>query len=600
MPSHTERFVNETTHADVCVIIVTYNSGSDIEALIRDLRHEAQETRIRVVVADNQSADGTLEIVRQHDDVIAIDTGGNLGYAGGINAAHNACGDCDSLLILNPDLRVRPGSVAEMLATMQSDSSIGAVVPSILDSDGSVYPSLRFEPSVTRMFGDALFGRKLWTARPSALSEFDYRPASYERPHNVDWATGAALMIPADVADRVGPWNEEYFLYSEEIEYFRRIREQGKRIRYQPAASVAHELGGSGTSPALGDLLAVNRVRYFRHFHSRLHTSVFRILVALTEFLRAYDPTHRRRLGIVLNCRSWEQLPKATRRMTSQFISGSRQRGSVIVPAYNEAAVIEQTLTPLSQAAVDGYIELIVVCNGCTDDTAERARQVPGTVVVEIPTGSKPLALNIGDETATLWPRLYLDADIEITSRAVLSVLDRLDQGDVLAARPSFRYGLDDADAVVRSYYRARARMPLHRDALWWAGVYGLNKKGHDRFGPFPDVTGDDKFVDSLFSSEEKTVVDTDPSVWTTPTTTAGLLTVLTRHHRGNAELAERNPAIAPKTGGATASAVVKSVRGARSAVDAAVYLALATIARYRAARSTSAWERDDSSRTAR
>lgn len=275
-------------------------------------------------------------------------------------------------------------------------------------------------------------------------------------------------------------------------------------------------------------------------------------------------------------------------------------RGAVIVPAYDEAMVIERTLAPLSRLAVEGSIELIVVCNGCTDDTAQRARRIPGAVVLETDVGSKTFALNTGDEAATSWPRLYLDADIDITPTAVLAVLDALRRGDVLAARPAFRYGTRGATPLVRAYYRARTRMTADRDALWWAGAYALTEAGHRRFGRFPDVTGDDKFVDGQFASDEKMVVSTEPSIWVTPTDVRGLLTVLGRHNRGNAELAASDPLGAPSTAGATARAVLRTARGPRSTADAVVYLVVALLVRCRAARPSTSWERDVTSRSRR
>ena len=191
--------------------------------------------------------------------------------------------------------------------------------------------------------------------------------------------------------------------------------------------------------------------------------------------------------------------------------------------------MIKRTLAPLSRAAVDGFIELIVVCNGCTDDTADVARSVPGVRVVELEQGSKPAALNAGDEAATLWPRLYLDADIQISAAAVLAVLDRLAQGDVLVARPDSRYDSRGASALVRSYYRARQRIPQHKLAMWGAGAYGLSAKGHQRFGAFPTVTGDDLYVDTRFDAHEKAVVATDPSVVKTPADAKSLLAILRR-----------------------------------------------------------------------
>lgn len=272
----------------------------------------------------------------------------------------------------------------------------------------------------------------------------------------------------------------------------------------------------------------------------------------------------------------------------------------MIVPAYNESAVIASTLAPLSQAATEGYIELIVVCNGCVDDTADQARSVPGVTVVELATASKPLALNTGDQIATLWPRIYLDGDIAISAETVVATLDRLGVGDILAARPSFEYGLEGADPLVRRYYRARMRISAYGDELWWAGVYGLSEAGHARFGEFPVVTGDDKFIDSTFESHEKAVVRTEPAIWHAPTTARGLLTVLTRHHRGNAELAALEPTRIQLTGMATARGVLKSIRGPGSCVDASVYLAFALAARWRSRGADTAWERDDTSRTDR
>jgi hypothetical protein len=284
----------------------------------------------------------------------------------------------------------------------------------------------------------------------------------------------------------------------------------------------------------------------------------------------------------------------------TQQLSGPGQRGAVIVPAYNEAAVIKRTLAPLSGAAVDGIIELIVVCNGCTDDTAEVCRIVPGVRVVELEQGSKPAALNAGDEAATLWPRLYLDADIQISAAAVIAVLDRLAQGDVLAARPACRYDTDGASALVRSFYRARTRLPRHKLAMWGAGAYGLSAKGHQRLGVFPMITADDGYVDTRFDADEKAVVATDPAVVTTPADTKSLLAILRRSHRGKTEMSTDGlgpQARTPNTSVDSAVAIVRTIRGPRSAVDAAVYIGMAFAKRW-AVRQAQVWERDESSRS--
>lgn len=297
-------------HANVAVVIVTYNSAADIPVLIDDLRIAAHYCAIRLVIVDNNSGDGTADIVRAHDDIRLIESGRNAGYAGGINAGLPFTGPCDAVMILNPDVALAPNTVSRLLSAADTDR-IGAVVPLLLDGNGETYPSLRREPTLTRALGDALFGSRMWLNRPSFLSESSFRPADYTAAHDVDWATGAALLVSSEVLRAVGQWNEQFFLYSEETDYFRRIRKTGRRIRFEPSAVVTHRGAGSGESPMLAILMAVNRIRYAQLHHGRIYSALFRVIVAVAELLRSYDRTHRRTLAVVLNRKRWQQLPRA-------------------------------------------------------------------------------------------------------------------------------------------------------------------------------------------------------------------------------------------------------------------------------------------------
>jgi GT2 family glycosyltransferase len=317
------QFVSVDAHADVAAVIVTHNSASDISPLIDDLRVAADHLRLRVVVVDNQSSDGTSDIVRTHMDVRLIESTENLGYAGGINAGQPFADPCDAVLILNPDLALAPDTVTRMLAAASADR-IGAVVPLVLNADSETFFSLRREPSFSRAIGDALLGGKFrW--RPGFLSQIDTRPSSYVEAHDVDWATGAALLIPSAIAREVGAWNEEFFLYSEEIDYFRRIRESGRVVRFEPSAVVEHRGRGSGTSPELAILMAVNRVRYVERHHGRAYSVLFRAVVALAEGLRSRDPVHRRTLEFILNRSRWNELPDSIKTMSRQQLPGPRR-----------------------------------------------------------------------------------------------------------------------------------------------------------------------------------------------------------------------------------------------------------------------------------
>lgn len=582
-------FAGVEGRVDVAVIVVTYNSAADIEHLLADLRREAGENVIRVVVVDNDSTDGTRAIAANHRDVNLISADGNLGYAGGINIARRHIGDCRAVLILNPDLRIRPGAVGTMLRVLDH-SRVGVVVPRIVDGNGLTYPSLRSEPSVLGALGDSLFGHYL-AHRKQRWSEIVWNPRCYAYPHEVDWATGAALLIRADVDRVVGEWDEGYFLYSEEVDFMRRARGSGSIVWFDPRAVVAHRGAGSGSSPELVTLMTVNRIRYFRRYHGALQSSSHRAMVALGELIRSYDSGHRRTLRVLCNSALWTNLPQVVAPPVS---SSEVALGAVIVPAHNEATVVGRTLEPLATAAASGVIELIVVCNGCTDRTADTARTYAGVTVLETEVASKVTALNLGDETATLWPRLYLDADTTITMTAVAQVFATLRSDSVLAARPSSSFDVDGADRIVRSYYRARSRIAWFRTALWGAGAYGLSEVGHRRIGPFPMLTGDDLWVDAQFRPDEKCVVKTEPTAVTVPRDRISLLHMLQRVYRGKSEI------VGTRGPGGTARAVAGSIRGPRSAVDAGTYVWITLLARRAAVRTTNkSWERDDSSRRA-
>lgn len=587
-------FVSAGRQADVTVLVVTYNSAGDIEALLSSLRHDAERLRLRVVVADNDSTDNTFEIVRRHSDVVMVDCGGNLGYASGINRALRAAGDAQAYLILNPDLQVKPGAVAAMFSDIAS--GVGDVVVPRLEGPNGVHRwSLRREPSLRTVLGDALFGSR-WAQRPAAFSETDAAPESYQFGHEVEWATGAAVMVSRETVQTVGGWDERFFLYSEETDFFRRAREAGAVAWYEPRATMMHTEGGSGSSADLNALMAVNRIRYMRKHHAQPTASLFRAGVFLHELLRVRRPDRRGVLSAVSDEARWDGLLGPTPTQYPARVLPDFPTGSIIIPAHNESAVITRTLAALDMVLRTGRVEVIVVCNGCTDETAALASAVPGVQVIDSPVASKTAAMNAGDAVATHWPRIYLDADTEISPTALRRLLESL-TGPVLAARPAFHYDDDGATWPVRAYYRARRRLPSTKHALWGAGVFGVTEVGHARFGPFPDVTADDYFVDQQFTDAEKMIVPTPPVHVRTPRDVPSLLKVLRRNHRGPAEQSRGRSALN------VPAELIRSVRGPRSALDALSYTGLAAAPRFYRRRSNDSgfptWERDESSRTA-
>jgi glycosyltransferase involved in cell wall biosynthesis len=274
--------------------------------------------------------------------------------------------------------------------------------------------------------------------------------------------------------------------------------------------------------------------------------------------------------------------------------------GSIVIPAHNEASVIERTLAPLAALAATGEVDVVVAANGCTDDTVARARRVPGVRVLDLPEPSKVAALNAADAATDRFPRIYLDADIVAPPESVRAVLEVLATGPALAARPPFVYDLTDARASVRAYYRARLRLPANSAALWGAGCYAMSREGRGRFGDFPELVADDYFVDTLFEPHEKRVVDAPPVVVRVPRTPRALGRVLRRTYGGNVELHRHVRAHAGPSpvGSGNARALLGSVRSPVSLGDATVYATFSLVGRSRVPGHVGAWQRDDSSRS--
>lgn len=571
----------------IAVVIVTYNNRDDICDLLTSLRAAAHDREMRVVVADNDSQDGTPEVAGEAEDVVVVRTGGNLGYAGGINAAVAYAGEYEALLVLNPDLRIDSPAIEVLWRTL-CQTGAGIVAPRIVDSTGRAVESVFREPSVLRSLGDALLG-PIWSQRPSMLSERvrgDCIPTSRS---TVDWVSGAALLISADAMEAVGEWDERFFLYSEETDYCRRARDRGFTVMFEPAAVVMHRQGGSGTSAELAALQAVNRVRYVRK-HSRSDAWGYRMTVIVGELLRhRRGRSHSVASRYLRDQRTWSRLPRAT--WHGEPDSGA---ASIVIPAHNEAAVMARTLASLAEPIACGAVEVIVSCNGCADNTADIAREY-GAIVIESQVASKPMALNAADQIANAWPRIYLDADIELPSAAIPALLRALREDHVLAGRPPFEYDTVGATFVVKAYYRARQRIPELSSELWGAGVYALTAAGHAKSGPFPALTADDLYVNSVFARSERSIPPTVPVRVRTPRHAKSLIGVLRRARRGAAEQGV-------DTGRGTFTALRRTALSVSSLVDAAIYAGFAIIARAHAGHRSDAsrdvvWERDDSSR---
>lgn len=282
---------------ELIVALVTYNSEAVLPECLATLQVAAAHAgRWHLVVADNASTDGSVALVeRLHPTATVVRLPRNLGYAAGVNAAIAAAPGDGPVLVLNPDVRLEPEALVRMLRALARPGT-GIVVPRIEDAAGHLQPSLRREPTVLRALGQALLGER--SGRIPPLGETVTRGGAYRRPVTADWATGAAMLISRPCLEAVGPWDESFFLYSEETDFALRARDAGFALRHVPDAEAVHLGGESESSPRLWSILTVNRVRLYARRHGHGAAVAFAGAVLLGEAIRSLNGDGRHRAAL--------------------------------------------------------------------------------------------------------------------------------------------------------------------------------------------------------------------------------------------------------------------------------------------------------------
>jgi N-acetylglucosaminyl-diphospho-decaprenol L-rhamnosyltransferase len=272
---------------------------------------------------------------------------------------------------------------------------------------------------------------------------------------------------------------------------------------------------------------------------------------------------------------------------------------SVIVPAHNEEGRVGRCLVALLDGIDRTHIEVVVVANGCHDDTADEAREFgPPVSVVELVVASKIAALNAGEEVVASFPRFYVDADVVVPGWQLQQVAEPLQRGDVLLAAPQRQWLDAGRPWIVRSYLRLLSQLPQVRSTLMGGGVLGISEEGRRRFGSFPEVIGDDLFLESLFRPDEKAVVAAARSEVEMPRTVAGLVARRTRVVLANREAAESTDGSASRRW----QNLTQAIRAEPALiVDLPAFLGVTLAAELQARKAlrhgTVAWQRDESTR---
>jgi GT2 family glycosyltransferase len=255
---------------DISIIIVNWNTAGLLIQCLESIYNAETSLSFEIIVVDNGSTDESVSLVTaQFPDVCLILNDRNLGFAKANNQAL-AVARGKYFLLLNSDAIVLPGALDKLVFAADHHADVGAIGPKLLNMDGTLQPSWASFPT----FWSELFGKAIRRRDPVADFPFAYQ---------VDWITGACMLVRSEVVADVGKLDEDYFFYSEEVDWCFRIRQKGWKIWYLSNAEVYHVWGGSskGFSLLKVGLLYQNKLRYFGKFHGPLQATLLRYGLAL-------------------------------------------------------------------------------------------------------------------------------------------------------------------------------------------------------------------------------------------------------------------------------------------------------------------------------
>jgi N-acetylglucosaminyl-diphospho-decaprenol L-rhamnosyltransferase len=286
-----------------CLHAIESNSTPTDDLHLRQFGPGQDRVTLEVIVVDNASDDATPDLVPSRFPWVRFVAGQeNLGFTRGCNRGY-AASTGRLVYFLNPDTVPADGSLWQLTAAIQGDESIGVVGPQLRYPDGSRQSSRRHFPTPLTGFFESTWLGRLWPGNPwSRHYHLAGWPASFRQ--DVDWLTGAALLVRREALEEVGPFDENFFMYSEELDLCRRIATAGWRIVYVPEAVVVHYEGRSSGQVVAARHIHFNasKVLYYRKYFGPRWAELlrhyllleFRLQLALERL--KFDMGHKRDL----------------------------------------------------------------------------------------------------------------------------------------------------------------------------------------------------------------------------------------------------------------------------------------------------------------
>ncbi|MFL7892992.1 MAG: glycosyltransferase family 2 protein [Anaerolineales bacterium] len=268
---------------DVSIIIVNWNTRDLLSQCLRSIFASRTTKEIEVWVVDNGSTDDSVEMVREDFPQVEITVNEhNVGFAHANNQAIKRSSG-DTVMLLNPDTLVDRDVIEKLLHFLEIHSDAGVVGPRLLNPDRSLQESAYPEPTLFREFW-----RMFHLDRFNSYAEYPMDKWSIDQAVEVDVLMGACMLIRRKIFDQVGLMDEEFFIYSEEVDLCKRIRDYGWRLFWYPPATVVH-YGGQSTQQVQQEMflqLYQGKIQYFRKHRSQIEVWLYKFILFIATLAR--------------------------------------------------------------------------------------------------------------------------------------------------------------------------------------------------------------------------------------------------------------------------------------------------------------------------
>lgn len=273
---------------DLAIMVVSTNEAHWLEPCLRTVFEHAGDATLDVVVVDNESTDGTRELVEGGFPEARVVASSNHGFGHANNRGALTC-NARYMLFLNPDTEIVSGSFGELVAAMDERPLVGLAGVKQMTADGALSETIRYFPGPMRALGEALLSER-WPRRPKWSGERELDFSLYESEMQCDWTSGSFMLTRTEALLSSGLMDERYFLYAEEPDLCLRMKRDGWQVRHLPFMSVIHHVGKAGIRPRNVAQDTFTRMQYARKHFSPSKRAAYLGAVGLRHALRAVAP----------------------------------------------------------------------------------------------------------------------------------------------------------------------------------------------------------------------------------------------------------------------------------------------------------------------